>query len=176
VTVVARRPVPITSDPPRGAVPACTLVLAADPETTAAWVAAAFAALRWKRRASDVARREGAALWEVGGAARAFLLDDLDVLRWVTPRATAWFSHGRAIATVQPDGTAPGRTVVVLSLVDGWLSCRESFGAVARRLREHAVRGGALDPGDVPVWTSAHDLPPGSPGDPRSRTRLFRGS
>lgn len=175
MTGVARPPVRITSDPPRGTFSACTLVLGTDPETAARWVAAAFGALRWKRRASDVAHREGASLWEVGGAARAFFLDDLDVLRLVTPRAAAFFSHGRAVATVQPDAAAH-RTVVMLSLVEGQLSCRESFGAVARHLHEAAVRAGALPPHDVPVWTSAYDLPAGSPGHPRSRKRLFRGS
>ena len=85
------------------------------------------------------------------------------------------FSHGRAVATIQPDGAAH-RTVVTLSLVEGQLSCRESFGAVARHLHEAAVRARALPPDDVPVWTSAYDLPAGSPGDPRSRKRLFRGS
>ncbi|MET3976536.1 hypothetical protein ABIE39_002844 [Cellulosimicrobium sp. 4261] len=175
MTGVARPPVRITSDPPRGTFSACTLVLATDPGTAAEWVAAAFGALRWKRRASDVAHREGASLWEVGGAARAFFLDDLDVLRLVTPRAAAFFSHGRAVATVQPDAAAH-RTVVTLSLVEGQLSCRESFGAVARHLHEAAVRAGALPPDDVPVWTSAYDLPAGTPGDPRSRKRLFRGS
>jgi hypothetical protein len=175
VTDVPRRPVPITSDPPRGTFSACTVVLATDLETAARWVADAFGALRWKRRASDTAHREGASLWEVGGAARAFLLDDLDVLRLVTPRAAAFFSHGRAVATIQPDGPAH-RTVVTLSLVEGQLSCRESFGAVARHLHETAVGARALPPGDVPVWTSAYDLPVGSPGDPRSRKRLFRGS
>ncbi|QJW35300.1 hypothetical protein [Cellulosimicrobium protaetiae] len=172
---MARPPVPITLDPPRGTFSACTLVPATDPETAARWVAAAFDALRWKRRASDVAHREGASLWEVGSAVRAFFLDDLDVLRLVTPRAAAFFSHGRAVATVQPDSAAR-RTVVTLSLVEGQLSCRESFGAVARNLHEAAVRARALPPDDVPVWTSAYDLPAGSPGDPRSRKRLFRGS
>ncbi|MHA7618317.1 hypothetical protein ACX12M_07345 [Cellulosimicrobium cellulans] len=95
--------------------------------------------------------------------------------RLVTPRAAAFFSHGRGVATVQPDGAAH-RTVVTLSLVEGQLSCRESFGAVARHLDEAAVRAGALPPDDVPVWTSAYDMPAGSPGHPRSRKRLFRGS
>ncbi|MFF8346046.1 hypothetical protein ACF049_06820 [Cellulosimicrobium funkei] len=115
---MARPPVRITSDPPRGTFSACTLVLATDPGTAAERVAAAFGALRWRRRASDAAHREGASLWEVGGAARGFFLDDLDVLRLVTPRAAAFFSHGRAVATVQPDGAAH-RTVVTLSLVEG---------------------------------------------------------
>ncbi len=95
--------------PAAGTFSACTLVLATDPGTAAEWVAAAFGALRWKRRASDVAHREGASLWEVGGAARAFFLDDLDVLRLVTPRAAAFFSTGGPSrrSSPTPPRTAP---------------------------------------------------------------------
>jgi len=177
VTGVARPPVPVTLDPPRGQIPTVSVVLATDPSTAAAWVAEAFGSQRWKRRASDAAHQAGAALWEIGGAGRAFFLDDLDVLRWVTPRATAFVSHGRAVATVGPLDPGPGQapaTTVALSLVDGAFSCRESLGAVARGLCDRAVRAGALGPDDVPVWANAVEIPAGSPLHPATGRKLFR--
>ncbi|MBN0040768.1 hypothetical protein JN535_11395 [Cellulosimicrobium cellulans] len=174
---MARPPVPITLDPPRGQIPTVSVLLATDASTAAGWVAEAFGSQRWKRRASDAAHRAGAALWEIGGAGRAFLLDDLDVLRWVSPRATAFVSHGRAVATVGAldRGTSePPAATVALSLVDGAFSCRESLAAVARGLRDRAVRAGALHPDDVPVWANAIELPAGSPLHPATGRKLFR--
>ena len=44
MTGVARPPVPVTLDPPRGQIPTVSVVLATDPSTAAAWVAEALAA------------------------------------------------------------------------------------------------------------------------------------
>ncbi|MGM7421970.1 hypothetical protein [Cellulosimicrobium sp. CpK407] len=174
---MARPPVPITLDPPRGQIPTVSVALDTDPATAAGWVAEAFGSQRWKRRASDAAHQAGAALWEIGGAGRAFFLDDLDVLRWVTPRVTALVAHGRAVATVGPLDRGAGRppaTTVALSLVDGVFSCRESLAAVARGVCDRAVRAGALRPDDMPVWANAVEIPAGSPLHPATGRKLFR--
>ena len=172
-----RAPRPITQDPSRGTFPACVLPLAADPASAAGWVAAAFREHRWKARGSEAARREGADLWEIGGPVRAFLLDDHHdvVLRRVLPRAAAWMAHGQAVSQVVPAADGRPVTTVTLSLVHGMFDCRESLAAVARSVCATAARAGALAPDAAPTWSSAYDLPPGSPGDPRSRKRLFRG-
>ena len=173
-----RPPRPITQDPSRGSFPACVVTLAADPTSAAGWVGAALREQRWKPRPSVAARSEGAELWEIGGPVRAFFLDDhFDVVvRSVVPRAAAWLAHGQAVSQVVTSGHpgAPTSTVT-LSLVHGILDCRETFALVVRTLRGHAVRAGALHPDAVPTWSAAHDLPAGSPSDPRSRRRLFRG-
>jgi hypothetical protein len=153
-------------------------MLRADPPTTAGWVAESFRALRWKQRPSDAAQREGAALWVVGGPVREFFLDDLDVVRWITPRAAAYLAHGQAVTTIASvpgdDTRAAPRTAVTLSLVHGLFSCRESLGAVARGLRARAVHARALHPDDVPTWVDASEIEPGSPAHPASGRRLFR--
>ncbi len=175
----SRPPVPVTQDPPRGAFPTCTFVLSVDPSTAAGWVAESFRALRWKQRPSEAAQRAGAALWVVGGPVREFFLDDLDVVRWITPRAAAYLAHGQAVSTITagPSDGAPAvaRTTVTLALSHGMFSCRESLGAVARGLRARAVHARALPPDDVPTWADASEIDPGSPAHPSSARRLFRG-
>ncbi|MCB7135879.1 hypothetical protein [Cellulosimicrobium marinum] len=175
-----RAPLPISLDPPRGAFPACVLTVAADPRTVSAWVAAAFDEHRWKTRTTAAARHEGAELWEIGGPVRSFFLaDQFDVVvRAVAPRAAAWLVHGQAVSHVaagSPGTSGTAGTTLTLSLVHGLLECRESLAHVARAVHDRAVREGAVHPHAVPTWTAAHDLPPGSPGDPRARRRLFRG-
>ncbi len=110
VTGVARPPVRITSDPPRGRsrrAPSCSRPTPGQRPNGSPPRSARCAGSGGRPTSRTArARRCGGR-----GAARAFFLDDLDVLRLVTPRAAAFFSHGRAVATVQPDAAAH-RTVV----------------------------------------------------------------